>query len=143
MNTKYLSRFTTVKSMKLVTLHVFSLRCVSSNVFVQFRKFSLNIRDKSITLRDDGRSISRNAASLNILVHDMINILCYYSNSEFMNLWLRIYTLFNNLCTRFEISHLKEKDPTEYLLTERHIYSSGNNLINPYTLKMLAKQIQR
>ena len=59
-----------------------------------------------------------------------------------MNLWLRIYTLFNNLGTHFEVSHLEEKDPSEYLLTEGHIYSSGNNLINTYTLKTLAKQIQ-
>ena len=27
---------------------------------------------------DDGRSISRNVASLNILVHDVINLLYYY-----------------------------------------------------------------
>ena len=32
---------------------------------------------KSFTLPDDGRSISRNVASLNILVHDVINLLYY------------------------------------------------------------------
>ena len=30
---------------------------------------------------DDGRSISRNVASLNILVHDVINLLYYNTNS--------------------------------------------------------------
>lgn len=51
-----------------------------------------------------------------------------------MNLWLQIYTLFNNLGTPFEISHLEQQ-----VLTEGHIYSSGNNLTNPHTLKVLAK----
>ena len=36
--------------------------------------------DVKIFSLDDGRSISRNIASLNILVHNMINLLYYYNN---------------------------------------------------------------
>ena len=34
------------------------------------------MRDISVTLLDDGRSISRNVASLNMLDHELINLLC-------------------------------------------------------------------
>ena len=30
-----------------------------------------------LTLSDDGRSISRNIDSLNILIHELTNLLCY------------------------------------------------------------------
>ena len=42
---------------------------------------------------DDGRSISRNVAYLNILVHDVINLLCYETKSKInysLNLKLKL-----------------------------------------------------
>ena len=47
----------------------FSLRCHHNKILPK----DLQLKSKP----DDGRSISRNVASLNILVHDVINLLYY------------------------------------------------------------------
>ena len=52
-----------------------------SIVSVQVHIFSFNMCDIIIYV-DDGRIISQNVASLNILVHDAINLLYYEQTSE-------------------------------------------------------------
>ena len=64
-----------------------SVNTVSSSALCLFIKKEENLRLNTISLSrheqvclmrpDDGRSISRNVASLNILVHDVINLLYY------------------------------------------------------------------
>ena len=46
---------------------------------------------------DDGRSISRNVASLNILVHDVINLLYYEHWTESKNIFTYSKPYFNTL----------------------------------------------
>ena len=48
---------------------------VSFIVSVKVGIFTLNMRNIIIYIADDGRSICRNVAHLNILVHDMVNLL--------------------------------------------------------------------
>ena len=61
--------FASIKVYCLITL-------ILTQIQVQVNIFSLNMRDIIVTFLDDGRSISRNFASLNMLAHDLVNLLC-------------------------------------------------------------------
>ena len=50
----------------------------------------LHSRYASPVIAYDGRSVSRNVAILNILVHNVINLLYYIMNSEFMFVYTKI-----------------------------------------------------
>ena len=59
--------------------------------------------------RDDGRSISRNVANLNILVHDMINLLYYeYWTDKQKYLYGSVYTY------NFSVYEGKQNSSSEY-----------------------------
>ena len=64
---------------------------------------------------DDGRSISQNVAHLNILAHDMINLL-YYEMIKFGTVWV------------LELKEIESNDETKY--RKFYFYSKAEKIIN-------------
>ena len=64
---------------------------------------------------DDGRSISQNVAHLNILAHDMINLL-YYEMIKFGTVWV------------LELKEIESNDEAKY--RKFYFYSKAEKIIN-------------
>ena len=64
---------------------------------------------------DDGRSISQNVAHLNILAHDMINLL-YYEMIKFGTVWV------------LELKEIESNNETKY--RKFYVYSKAEKIIN-------------
>ena len=76
---------------------------------------------------DDGRSISRNVASLNILVHDMINLL-YYEHWTVKRKYFYVYQRWkklqygiNRAAAKISVSSSGNKDKYDYLTAEEKL----------------------
>ena len=86
----------------------FSSRSASSTVFVQVRIFVINVRDIIIYVYGDGKSISRNVVSLNILVHEckLIIINIKQTSEIIFTFWVFIFWLVRLLREQWRIQGL-------------------------------------
>ena len=89
-----------------------------------------------ITLPDDERSFSWNVESLNILVHEVINLL-YYEHWAIKRKYFYIYIFSSSNCFFFFLSLLMLKDLNDNQLRKKW-FNSRRNSLSPRQSKCVA-----